>query len=309
MHDAANSISTIVSTRVLKPKQAVVWAAFFNFIAFLIFGTGVASTIGKGMIDISIVTPAVIFAGLIGAISWNMITWYFGLPSSSSHALIGGYAGAAIAKAGLTAIIVSGWYKTVLFIALAPMIGLILGFALKVISSWILFKQSPTLINRWSRIAQMFSAAAFSLGHGGNDAQKTMGIITSLLFAGGFINDFHVPFWVVISAHTAIGLGTLSGGWRIVKTMGQKITKLTPVDGFCAETASAVSIFTSTHLGIPVSTTHVITGAISGVGSVRRLSAVRWGITLNIVWAWIMTIPAAAAIGALSYFVIQFVVR
>ena len=302
MHDAANSISTVVSTRVLSPQQAVVWASFFNFVAFLVFGTTVAKTIGSGMIDINIVTPSVIFAGLIGAIAWNLITWYFGLPSSSSHALIGGYAGAAIAKGGFGVLLLAGWYKTLLFIVLAPAIGLALGFILRVLITWIVYRQSPGLINRWSRIAQLVSAAAYSLGHGGNDAQKTMGIITSLLFAGGLITEFKIPFWVVISAQAAIAIGTLSGGWRIVKTMGQKITKLVPIDGFCAESASAASIFFATALGIPVSTTHVITGAISGVGAVKRISAVRWGITLRIVWAWIITIPAAGAIGALIYF-------
>ena len=307
MHDAANSISTIVSTRVLTPRQAVIWAAFFNFIAFLIFGTGVATTIGKGMIDINIVTSTVILAGLIGAISWNVITWYFGLPSSSSHALIGGYAGAAIAKGGFGVIIAAGWYKTLIFIVLAPLIGLVLGFLLKVAASWVVHKKSPAGINKWSRVFQIFSAAAFSLGHGGNDAQKTMGIITSLLFVGGLISEFHVPLWVVLSAHAAIALGTLTGGWRIVKTMGQKITKLRPIDGFCAETAAASSIFLSTHLGIPVSTTHVITGAISGVGSVQRLSAVRWGVTLRIVWAWIFTIPASGIISLLIFYLIKLV--
>jgi PiT family inorganic phosphate transporter len=305
MHDAANSISTVVTTRVLSPRVAVVWAAFFNFIAFLIFGTGVATTIGKGMVDISIVTPTVILAGLIGAIAWNLITWYFGLPSSSSHALIGGYAGAAIAKGGFGVIIASGWYKTVIFIFVAPLIGLVMGWLLKVITTWIVYKQSPTSIDKGSRIAQLFSAAAFSLGHGGNDAQKTMGIIASLLVAGGINPTFDIPLWVVLSAHAAIAMGTLTGGWRIVKTMGQKITKLRPIDGFCAETAAASSIFLSTHMGIPVSTTHVITGAISGVGSVQRLSAVRWGVTLRIVWAWIFTIPAAAIIGLAIYYLIH----
>jgi PiT family inorganic phosphate transporter len=307
MHDAANSISTVVSTRVLSPRQAVVWAAFFNFVAFLIFGTGVAATIGKGMVNIDVVTPTVILAGLIGAIAWNLITWYFGLPSSSSHALIGGYAGAAIAKAGFSVIIASGWYKTILFMFLAPMIGLVLGFFLKVLTTWIVHKQTPANINKWSRILQLFSAAAYSLGHGGNDAQKTMGIIASLLFTGGLIAEFHIPLWVVLSAHTAIALGTLSGGWRIVKTMGQRITKLKPIDGFCAETASASSIFLATHLGIPVSTTHVITGAISGVGAVQRFSAVRWGVTLRIVWAWIFTIPASGLIALLVYLLIKLI--
>ena len=302
MHDAANSVATIVSTKVLSPRQAVLWAAFFNFIAFLVFSTTVAKTIGSGMIDLSAVTPIVILAGLFGAISWNMITWYFGLPTSSSHALIGGYAGAAIAKGGLGVIIASGWYKTLVFIVLAPLIGLVLGFLLKIATTWIVYKKKPASVNKWSRILQFFSAGLYSLGHGGNDAQKTMGIIASLLFVGGLISEFTIPFWVVLSAHLAIALGTLTGGWRIVKTMGQRITKLKPIDGFCAETASASSIFFATHLGIPVSTTHVITGAISGVGSTSRLSAVRWNITFRIVWAWVFTIPLTALIASLIYF-------
>jgi PiT family inorganic phosphate transporter len=309
MHDAANSVSTIVSTRVLSPKQAVLWAAFFNFLAFLIFGTTVADTIGKGMIDITTVTPEVILAGLIGAISWNLITWYFGLPSSSSHAIIGGYAGAAIVHGGFQVIIASGWTKTLIFIVAAPVMGMIAGYILKVASTWILHKQNLPAVNKWSRVLQIFSAAAYSLGHGSNDAQKTMGIITSLLFAGGLIPEFKVPLWVVLSAHTAIALGTISGGWRIIKTMGQRITKLRPIDGFCAETAAASSIFLATHLGIPVSTTHVITGAISGVGAVNRLSAVRWNVTISIVWAWILTIPASALIASLAYFLIKLVFR
>ena len=307
MHDAANSISTVVSTRVLSPRQAVIWAAFFNFVAFLIFGTAVATTIGKGMIDVNTVTPTVILAGVCGAIGWNIFTWWLGLPTSSSHALIGGYAGAAIAKAGFGVIIASGWIKTLIFIVLAPAIGLVLGYILKVILTWAVRKQSPVAVNKWSRFAQYFSAALYSLGHGGNDAQKTMGIITSLLFAGGLIKEFAVPLWVVLSAHAAIALGTLTGGWRIVKTMGQKITKIRSIDGVCAETASATSIFLATHLGIPVSTTHVITGAISGVGSANRLSAVRWGVTINIVWAWLFTIPGSAVIGALIYFLIRLI--
>ena len=305
MHDAANSVSTIVSTRVLTPKQAVIWAAFFNFVAFLIFGTTVAETIGHGMIDIDTVTPTVIFAGLIGAVCWNLITWYFGLPSSSSHALIGGYAGAAIAHSGFGVIIASGWYKIVLFIALAPIIGVVLGYILKVITSWIIRNQSLTSVNKWSRLLQLFSAAAYSLGHGGNDAQKTMGIIASLLYAAKLIPEFHVPLWVVLSAHASIALGTISGGWRIIKTMGQKITKLTPIDGFCAEIGAASSIFIATGLGVPVSTTHVITGAISGVGAANRLSAVRWGITFNIVIAWILTIPAAGIIAGIVFSLIK----
>jgi PiT family inorganic phosphate transporter len=301
MHDAANSISTVVSTRVLSPRQAVVWAAVFNFVAFLIFSTTVAETIGQGMVDIKTVTPTVVLAGLGGAIFWNLITWYFGLPSSSSHALIGGYAGAAIVKSGLGVIIASGWYKTLIFIVLSPTIGLSLGFLLKIITMWIIYKGKPVVVNRWSRILQLFSAALYSLGHGGNDAQKTMGIIASLLFAGGLIKEFKIPLWVVLSAHAAIAMGTLSGGWRIVKTMGQKITKLEPIDGVCAETSAAFSIFLATHLGVPVSTTHVITGAISGVGSANRFTAVRWGITVRIVWAWIFTIPAAALLAGLIY--------
>ncbi len=301
MHDAANSISTIVSTRVLSPRQAVIWAAVFNFVAFLIFSTTVAETIGHGMIDIHTVTPTVVLAGLGGAIFWNLITWYLGLPSSSSHAIIGGYAGAAIVKSGFGVIIASGWTKTLIFIVLSPTIGLVLGFLLRIVTTWIIYKQKPASVNKWSRILQLFSAALYSLGHGGNDAQKTMGIIASLLFAGGLINEFRIPLWVVLSAHAAIGLGTLSGGWRIVRTMGQKITKLEPIDGVCAETSAAFSIFLATHLGIPVSTTHVITGSISGVGSANRFTAVRWGVTVRIVWAWIFTIPAAALLAGVIY--------
>ncbi len=302
MHDAANSIATIVSTRVLSPRQAVVWAAFFNFVAFLIFHTTVAETIGKGMVDIRAVTSTVVLAGLGGAILWNMITWYFGLPSSSSHALIGGYAGAAIVKSGWRVIIVGGWYKTLIFIVLAPTIGLFLGFLLKVITTWIIYRQRPAAVSKWSRVLQLFSAGLYSLGHGGNDAQKTMGLIASLLFAGGLISEFKIPLWVVLSAYAAIGLGTLSGGWRIVRTMGQKITKLEPIDGVCAETSAAFSIFLATHLGVPVSTTHVITGSISGVGSAIRFTAVRWGVTVRIVWAWIFTIPTAALLAGSVYF-------
>ena len=303
-HDAANSIATVVSTRVLSPKQAVIWAAFFNFIAFLIFGTAVAKTIGKGMIDISQVDQTVILAGLVGTIIWNLATWYLGLPTSSSHALIGGYAGAAIAKAGFGVIIASGWTKTLIFIVLAPTIGLVLGLILITAISWIVQKQPLAKINKWSRILQLFSAALYSLGHGGNDAQKTMGIIASLLFSAGIMKTFDIPLWIVLSCHGAIALGTLFGGWRIVKTMGSKITKLRPIDGFAAETASAISIFFATHLGVPVSTTHVITGAISGVGAAKRLSAVRWGITINIVWSWLLTIPLAGIFSFLTYHLI-----
>jgi len=307
MHDAANSIATVVSTRVLTPRQAVVWAAFFNFIAFLIFGTRVAHTVGAGMIDISIVTPQVIFAALLGAIGWNLFTWFLGLPTSSSHALIGGYAGAAIVKAGTGVIIIQGWGKTLLFIVLAPLLGMVLGLVFLTVTTWIVHKGNPTRINKAARRLQLLSAALYSLGHGGNDAQKTMGIIASLIFAAGWIKTFHIPLWVVLSAQAAIALGTLSGGWRIVKTMGQKITKLRPIDGFCAETASAISIFFATHAGVPVSTTHVITGAISGVGAAKRLSAVRWGVTLKIVWVWIFTIPGAALTAGAAYFLINLV--
>jgi PiT family inorganic phosphate transporter len=310
MHDAANSISTVVSTRVLSPRQAVVWAAFFNFVAFLIFGTMVAKTIGGGMVTVDPHDPGwvtVIFAGLVGAISWNIITWYFGLPSSSSHALIGGFAGAAIAKAGFGVIILGGWWKTLAFIVLAPLIGLVVGFLLKVIATWIVHKLPPGPVNRWSRVLQLFSAAAYSLGHGGNDAQKTMGIIAVVLYVEGQTAEGVIPLWVVLAAHSAIALGTLSGGWRIVKTMGQKITKLRPIDGVCAETAGACSIFLATHMGVPVSTTHVITGAISGVGAANRLRSVRWNMTLRIVWAWLLTIPVAGAIGALVYTFIRLV--
>ena len=306
-HDAANSIATVVSTRVLSPGKAVVWAAFFNFIAAFTFGTAVAKTVGAGLVDISIVTFSVIFAGLVGAIVWDLITWYYGLPTSSSHALIGGYAGAAVAKAGLGAIIVSGWTKTLIFIVLAPLIGMSIAFLLMVALLWIFKGFSPGRVDRWFRRLQLVSAAAYSLGHGGNDAQKTMGIIAGAMVAGGYLQmdggRLPIPFWVIMAAHAAIALGTLSGGWRIIHTMGTKITKLQPVGGFAAETAGAISLFTATNLGIPVSTTHTITGAIIGVGSIKRLSAVRWGIAGRIVWAWVLTIPAAAAIAAVVYWV------
>src|SRR5262245_38476700 len=300
-HDAANSIATVVSTRVLSPGKAVIWAAVFNFIAAFTFGTAVAKTVGSGLVDIKIVTFAVIFAGLVGAITWDLITWYYGLPTSSSHALIGGYAGAAVAKAGWGAIIASGWTKTLIFIVLAPLIGMVLGFLLMLLNLWVFQGFAPGRVDRWFRRLQLLSAAAYSLGHGGNDAQKTMGIIAGALFAGGYIAKFQIDLWVVLAAHAAIALGTLSGGWRIIHTMGSKITKLQPVGGFAAETAGAISLFTATHLGIPVSTTHTITGAIIGVGSIKRLSAVRWGVAGRIVWAWILTIPASAAISAAVY--------
>ncbi|MGE5741189.1 MAG: anion permease [Candidatus Aminicenantes bacterium RBG_16_66_30] len=308
MHDAANSIATVVSTRVLSPRWAVLWAAFFNFVAFLIFSTGVAHTIGAGMIDISGLTQQqrspVIFAALLGAIGWNIFTWFMGLPTSSSHALIGGYAGAAIVKAGPGVIIAHGWVKTIVFIFVAPLLGMALGVLFITATTWIVRKGNPTRINKAARRLQLLSAALYSLGHGGNDAQKTMGIIASLIYGAAWTK---VPLWIVLSAHAAIALGTLSGGWRIVKTMGQKITKLRPIDGFCAETASAISIFFATHAGVPVSTTHVITGAISGVGAAKRMSAVRWGVTLKIVWAWIFTIPGAALTAGLAYVLISLV--
>ena len=305
-HDAANSIATVVSTRVLSPGQAVIWAAFFNFVAAFVFGTAVASTVGSGMIDIKIVTFAVVFGGLVGAIAWDLITWFFGLPTSSSHALIGGYAGAAVAKAGFAAIIPGGWTMTIIFIFLSPLIGLAGGLGLMTAILWIFRWTPPSRVDNWFRRLQLVSAAFFSLNHGANDAQKTMGIIAGILFAGGYIQTFYIPFWVVLIAHTAIGLGTLSGGWRIIHTMGSKITKLQPVGGFAAETGAATALMIATIVGVPVSTTHAITGAIVGVGATRRLSAVRWGVARQIVWAWVLTIPAAFAIGAASYMLLRF---
>lgn len=304
-HDAANSIATVVSTRVLTPGKAVLWAAFFNFVAAFGFGTAVASTIGKGMVDINVVTFAVIFSGLFGAIVWDLVTWYVGLPTSSSHALIGGYAGAALAKAGFAAIIPSGWTKTLTFIVLAPLIGLVLGLTLMTLIFWMFHRTAPGRVDRWFRRLQLCSAAMYSLGHGTNDAQKTMGIMAGVLYTAGYLRTFYIPFWVVLMAHAAISLGTLTGGWRIVHTMGSKITKLQPVGGFAAETAGALTLFASSSLGVPVSTTHTITGAIVGVGATRRLSAVRWGIARQIVWAWILTIPASAAIAAGAYHVVR----
>jgi inorganic phosphate transporter, PiT family len=306
-HDAANSIATVVSTRVLSPGQAVMWAAFFNFIAAFVFGTAVARTVGSGMVDINIVTPSVILAGLTGAIIWDLITWYYGLPTSSSHALIGGYAGAAVAKVGMVALIPSGWTKTLIFIVLAPGFGFILGFVLMVITYWVCRGLPPSRVDKYFRKLQLLSAAAYSLGHGGNDAQKTMGIIAGVMYAGGLLSEFTIPFWVVLAAHAAISLGTLAGGWRIIHTMGSKITRLQPVGGFAAETAGAVSLFTATALGVPVSTTHTITGAIIGVGSTRRLSAVRWGVAGQIVWAWILTIPMSAGIAGVTWYFLSFI--
>jgi PiT family inorganic phosphate transporter len=316
-HDSANSIATVVSTRVLSPGMAVIWAAFFNFVAAFGLGTAVAKTIGNGLIDLSVVEPIVILGGLIGAIVWDLITWWGGLPTSSSHALIGGYAGAAVAKAGFTAIIAQGWVKTLVFIVVAPLMGRSLALALTVALSWALRRSLPRKVDRAFRSLQLVSAALYSLGHGTNDAQKTMGIIVGLLFAAraAFV-DFPIralhlttanviPLWVILSAHAAIALGTLAGGWRIVKTMGQRITKLTPFGGFCAETSGAITLFIASHFGIPVSTTHTITGAISGVGAAHRLSAVRWGLAGRIVWAWILTIPAAAGIAGAAYLVLR----
>ena len=321
-HDAANSIATVVSTRVLSPGVAVAWAAFFNFIAFVIFPTAVAKTIGGDMIRISVIPGDdqlyVLLGGVLGATFWNLITWWLGLPTSSSHALVGGYAGAAISSyvgpfgfSGVeTVLIAEGWIKTLSFIVLSPLIGMTLGFGMMIAVFWIFHRASVHKVDRVFRVGQLFSAAAFSLGHGGNDAQKTMGIITIVLVAGGFAQMTpagklpDIPLWVVLAAHTAIGLGTLSGGWRIVKTMGSKISKLQPVGGFCAETAGAMTLFGATAFGIPVSTTHTITGAIVGVGSAKRFSAVKWGVAGRILWAWVLTIPAAAFIAALSYEII-----
>jgi PiT family inorganic phosphate transporter len=297
-HDAANSIATVVSTRVLSPRLAVVWAAFFNFVAAFTFGTAVAKTMGKGMIDLQYVNLYVILAGLLGAIFWDIFTWYYGLPISSSHALMGGYAGAAIAKAGWGVIILGGWTKTLLFIVLSPAIGLVLGAGLMIAVSWIFQRWAPRRVDRYFRKLQLLSAAAYSFGHGTNDAQKTMGIIAGVLFTAGILERFYIPFWVVLMAYAAIALGTLAGGWRIVRTMGMRITKLKPVGGFCAETAAAVSLLGTAAAGIPVSTTHTIAGGIMGVGSVQRLSAVHWGLAGRIVWAWVLTIPVSGLVGA-----------
>jgi len=304
-HDAANSIATVVSTRVLSPGKAVVWAAFFNFAAAFLVGTAVAKTVGSGMVDLKVVTLVVILAGLLGAIAWNLFTWFMGLPTSSSHALFGGYAGAAVCKAGFGAIIVSGWTKTLIFIVVAPLVGLVVGLALMTSLFWIFRWMPPSRVDKWFRRLQLLSAACFSLMHGANDAQKTMGIIAGVLFTAGYIETFHIPIWVELSAYSAIGLGTLSGGWRIIHTMGSKITRLQPVGGFAAETGAAVAILIATLLGVGISTTHTITGAIVGVGATRRLSAVRWGVAGRIVWAWLLTIPASAALAAATYWVLS----
>jgi inorganic phosphate transporter, PiT family len=318
-HDSANSIATVVSTRVLSPGVAVFWAAFFNFVAAFVVGTAVAKTIGKGLIDISIVDPNVILGGLLGAIVWDLITWYLGLPSSSSHALLGGYAGAAIAKGGFGALILSGWILPVAFIVISPLMGMTISLILTVGLSWLLRGAPPGPVDRIFRRLQLVSAGLYSLSHGANDAQKTMGIIVSLLVASqaefadqtGWLSHLylptadHIPLWIVLAAHTAIALGTAAGGWRIVKTMGTRITKLRPFGGFCAETAGGITVLLASHLGVPVSTTHTITGAIVGVGAAQRLSAVRWGVARRIVWAWILTMPMSAVIAALAYVVLS----
>ncbi|MDE2181307.1 MAG: inorganic phosphate transporter [candidate division NC10 bacterium] len=309
-HDAANSIATVVSTRVLSPMQAVIWAAVFNFVAAFGFGVSVATTIGKGVVQPEAINEYVIMAGLIGAIAWDLITWHYGIPSSSSHALIGGLAGAAIVNAGISALIPAGIYKILLFIVLSPLLGLVLGFGIMVVVIWVFWRVRPSRVDRWFRRLQLVSAALYSLGHGTNDAQKTMGIIAGLLFSAGYLGkEFYVPIWVILAAHAAIGLGTLAGGWRIVKTMGMRLTKLRPVGGFCAETAGAVTLIGTAIAGIPVSTTHTITGAISGVGATSGLSAVRWGVARQIVWAWILTIPLSAAIAAASFSLIKLYLR
>ena len=302
-HDAANSIATVVSTGVLKPGQAVIFAAFFNFVAIFIFHLSVAATVGKGIVQPGVVDTHVVFGALVGAITWNLITWYYGIPSSSSHALIGGIAGAVIGKAGTDALIASGILKTVIFIFVSPFLGFLLGSLMMVLVSWVFRRATPSRVDRWFRRLQLVSAGAYSLGHGGNDAQKTIGIIWMLLIATGYVavGDKAPPTWTVVCCYTAIGAGTMFGGWRIVKTMGQRITKLKPVGGFCAETGGAITLFLATAMGIPVSTTHTITGAIVGVGASHRASAVRWGVAGNIVWAWIFTIPASAFVAITAY--------
>ncbi len=305
-HDAANSIATVVSTRVLSPRVAVIWAAFFNFVAAFTFGTAVAHTMGAGMVDLNYVNLYVILAGLLGAIFWDVLTWYYGLPVSSSHALIGGYAGAAVAKGGWGVILPAGWTKTMLFIILSPMIGMVLSAGFMILIYWLFRGSSPLRLDNYFRKLQLVSAAAYSFAHGTNDAQKTMGIVAGTLFTAGILDRFYIPFWVILMAYTAISLGTLAGGWRIVRTMGMKITKLKPFGGFCAETAAAISILGAAGAGIPVSTTHTIAGGVVGVGSMQRLSAVRWGVAKNIIWAWILTIPVAGIVAALCFWVLHF---
>jgi PiT family inorganic phosphate transporter len=313
-HDAANSVATIVSTRVLTPGKAVIWAAFFNFVAAFFFPLNVAKTIGKGLIHPTAVTEYVILAGLVGAIAWDIITWYYGLPTSSSHALIGGYAGAAVAKLGFGVVIYRGWTKTLVSMFISPIVGLILGLVLMTAVAWTFRRSLPSRVDKYFRKLQLVSAGLYSLGHGGNDAQKTMGIIAMLVFTyeksvGHAPADIHVSLWMILACHAAIALGTLSGGWRIVRTMGSKITKLTPVGGFCAETSAALTLFANSYLGIPVSTTHTITGAIVGVGSTQRLSAVRWGVATRIVWAWLLTIPMSALMAALTYYLLRIFIQ
>jgi PiT family inorganic phosphate transporter len=297
-HDAANSIATVVSTRVLTPFRAVLWAAFWNFVAAFIFGTAVANTVGKGMVHLEMIDTRVLLAGLLGAIIWNLLTLTIGLPTSSSHALMGSYGGAAVAFAGTKALIPSGWTMPIFFIVLSPVIGSVVAMVVSILTTWTVRNQKPQKVDRWFRRLQLLSAAGYSLGHGTNDAQKGMGIITAALVAAGMLKNYRVPYWVIICCHLAMGGGTLAGGWRIIKTMGQRITKLTPFGGFAAETAGALTLLGTAHFGIPVSTTHTITGAIVGVGASRRLTAVRWGVTRNIVWAWVLTIPGAAILGA-----------
>jgi inorganic phosphate transporter, PiT family len=307
-HDAANSIATVVSTRVLTPLQAVVWAAFFNFVAAFGFGVHVANTVGTGVVDAAVVDQWVILAGLLGAIAWDLLTWWWGLPTSSSHALIGGFAGAAVAKAGFASLVGPGLIKIGVFMVLAPLIGLVVGFSMMLLTIWVFRNATPGRVDRIFRRGQLVSAAAYSLGHGTNDAQKTMGIIAVLLFSTGHLGpEFYVPFWVVLAAHAALALGTVAGGWRIVKTMGMRITKLRPVGGFCAETAGAVTLIGTAVAGIPVSTTHTISGAIMGVGAIQRLSAVRWGVAGRIVWAWLLTIPASALVAAAAWLALRLV--
>lgn len=313
-HDAANSIATVVATRVLSPGHAVIWAAFWNLVAAFAMETGVATTVGKGMVDLKFVTPYVILAGLLGAIVWDLLTWWWGLPTSSSHALIGGYAGAAMTKVAFTlgvdhvfeALVTSGWIKTLSFIVVAPLLGMALAYLLMVAVHWLFRRAIPNRVDRWFRLLQLASSAIFSFAHGTNDAQKTMGIITGVLVTAGYLKTFTVPLEVIWAAHIAIAAGTMSGGWRIVRTMGARLTRLKPRGGFCAETAAAISILFPTYLHMPVSTTHVIAGSIAGVGSIHRLKAVRWGLATNILWAWLLTIPASAAVGAFCMFLIKF---
>jgi PiT family inorganic phosphate transporter len=304
-HDAANSIATVVSTGVMSPGRAILWAAFWNFIAAFVFSTAVAGTVGQGLVRLDLVNAQVLVAGLLGAILWNLFTLLLGLPTSSSHALMGGYGGAAIARAGMSAIIVSGWVRPVLFIFVAPFIGTFTAIVVTLIANWIVRKYPPSRVDRWFRRLQLVSAAGYSLGHGTNDAQKTMGIITAALVSGGLLATYSVPFWVIIACHIAMGCGTMAGGWRVVRTMGQRITKLNPFGGFAAETAGALTLIGTAHFGIPVSTTHTITGAIVGVGASRRLTAVRWGVTRRIAWAWFLTIPGAALIGSGIYHILR----